>query len=44
LNKIIELSLELSKELDSYLDTLDLLVDDETYEELRELKLIYMIS
>ena len=44
LNKIIELSLELSKELDSYLDTLDLLLDDETYEELRELKLIYMIS
>jgi hypothetical protein len=32
--------LELSKELDSYLDTLDLLLDDETYEELRELKLI----
>jgi hypothetical protein len=44
LNKIIELSLELSKELDSYLDTLDLLLDDEMYEELRELKLIYMIS
>jgi len=40
LNKIIDLSLELSKELDSYLDTLDLLLDDETYEELRELKLI----
>jgi hypothetical protein len=40
LNKIIELSLELSKELYSYLDTLDLLLDDETYEELRELKLI----
>ncbi|MFZ8830493.1 MAG: hypothetical protein ACO2OO_03535, partial [Candidatus Aenigmatarchaeota archaeon] len=40
LNKIIDLSLELSKELDSYLDTLDLLLDDETYEELREIKLI----